>query len=49
MEIFITYISTKDMVANVLTKTLDTKSFKAFRSMIGMDLPNYHKMTEREC
>ncbi len=36
-EIVITYISTKDMVADGLTKALDPKPFKAFRSMIGMD------------
>ncbi len=35
-EIVITYISTKDMVADRLTKALDPKSFKAFRFMIGM-------------
>ena len=35
-EIVITYISTKDMVADGLTKALDPKPFKAFRAMIGM-------------
>ena len=35
-EIAITYISTKDMVADGLTKALDPKPFKAFRAMIGM-------------
>ncbi len=36
-EIVINYISTKDMVADGLTKALDPKPFKVFRSMIGMD------------
>ncbi len=36
-KIVITYISTKEMVADGLTKALDPKPFKAFRSMIGMD------------
>ena len=35
-EIAITYISTKDMVADGLTKALDPKPFKEFRAMIGM-------------
>ncbi len=35
-EIAITYVSTKDMVADGLTKALDPKPFKAFRAMIGM-------------
>ena len=35
-EITITYISTKEMVADGLTKALDPKPFRAFRTMIGM-------------
>lgn len=35
-EIVITYISTKDMIADRLTKTLVQKPFQAFRAIIGM-------------
>lgn len=35
-KIVIFYISTKDMIADRLTKALDLKQFKAFQSMIGM-------------
>ena len=34
-ETVITYISTNDMMADGLTKALDLKLLKAFRSMIG--------------
>lgn len=37
-EIVITHISRKDMVVDALTKALDPKPFKAFRTMIGMQL-----------
>lgn len=35
--IAISYISTKEMRADILTKALNTKMFKDFRRMIGMD------------
>ena len=35
-EITITYVSTKDMVADGLTKALNPKPFKTFRTIIGM-------------
>ncbi len=35
-EIVINYISTKDMVADWLTKALNPKLFRAFRAMIGL-------------
>ena len=35
-EIVITYISTKDMVADGLTKALNPKPFRAFRAMMGL-------------
>ncbi len=48
-EIVIIYISTKDMVANGLTKALNPKTFTEFRAMIGMHWISGHKMTEWEC
>ena len=47
-KIAITYISTKDMVADGLTKALDPKPFKAFRVLIGMHWIGSHKTTEWE-
>ena len=35
-EIAITYISTKNMVVDRLTKALDPKALKVFQTMIGM-------------
>ncbi len=37
-EIDLIYISTKKMVADRLTKALDPKPFKAFRTIMGMHL-----------
>ena len=47
--IAIIYISTKDMIADRLTKALDLKLFRAFWAMIGMHWTRSHKMTEWEC
>ncbi len=47
-KIAITYISTKEIVADGLTKALDPEPFKAFRAMIGMYLTGSQNMTEWE-
>ena len=36
-ELMIGYINTKDIVADILTKPLTPKLFKAFPNMLGLD------------